>query len=81
MLNNMIGTKRISDCEIEITSQKTQPEPIKIIYNRAFIEEQIKRIITARDTYIASRNADIAECQTILNEMDKLGIINKTSPD
>lgn len=66
--------KKISEIEIEVTKVIQNPEPIKTKYERSFVENQIKVITEDRDKYVASRNAEILECQNILNEMDKLSI-------
>lgn len=72
--------KKVSDYEIEITKEVPTPEPIKTKYERSFIENQIITITEDRDKYVASRDAEILECQNILAEMDKLNIVTKVEP-
>lgn len=76
----MITSKKISDTEIEISKEK----PAEIIitkYERSFIESQIKAITEQRDAYNAQRDIEIAECQSILTEMDKLEIVVKPAEE
>ena len=71
-----IATK-ISDTAIEI-DKVTPAIPEKITrqrYERKFIEEQIIAITAQRDEMIALKEAELAECQAILSEMDKLGVV------
>lgn len=72
--------KKVSDYEIEITKEVPTPEPIKTKYERSFIENQIITITEDRDKYVASRDAEILECQNILAEMYKLNIVTKVEP-
>ena len=65
---------KISENTIEI--EKIIPEArIKLRYNRLFIEQQIKEINAQKKAYDDSRDAEIAECEAIIIEMDKLGIL------
>ena len=64
---------KISDTEIEM--EKITPEVRTTVkYERGFIESQIKAIQASKDAYDAQRDAEIAECNSILAEMDLLGI-------
>jgi hypothetical protein len=72
----MDNITKISECEVEVT--KTKPEEVvKTKYERGFIEEQIKQITKQRDEYVAQREVELAECQAILDEMNKLEVITK----
>jgi len=67
---------KTSECEVEVT--KTKPEEVvKTKYERGFIEEQIKTIQAQKDREVAQRDAELAECQAILDEMNKLEVITK----
>jgi len=69
-------TIKISNTEIEVS--KTIPEVVVTQkYERGFIEEQIVQITKQRDEYVAQREAELAECESILAEMDKLDIVKK----
>jgi len=73
-------TIKISDTEIEVS--KTIPEIVVTQkYERGFIEEQIVQITKQRDEYVAQREAELAECESILAEMDKLDIVKKEVVD
>jgi len=50
-------------------------------YERGFIEEQIVQITKQRDEYVAQREVELAECESILAEMDKLDIVKKEVVD
>jgi hypothetical protein len=67
---------KINEFEIEVTEVPT-PETIKTKYERSFIENQIITITEDRDSYVAKRNIEIAECEKILSEMTKLNIVTK----
>lgn len=65
---------KISDTEIEVT--KTAPvQTVKTKYERKFIREQIRAIKASRDEFVAQRNVEIDECQEILAEMDRAGVV------
>jgi len=72
-----ITTKKIDDFTLEITKEILKPEPIKTAYERSFIENQIKTIQADKDNYVALRDAELVECNSILAEMDKLNIVSK----
>jgi hypothetical protein len=72
--------KKIDEYSIEITHELPIPEVVKTTYERSFIENQIKTITEDRDNYVALRNTEIAECESILVEMDKLNITSKVEP-
>lgn len=72
-----LESKKISDNEIEITQPVETPEVVKTIYERGFIENQIVEITRQRDEFNALRDAEIANCNSILAEMDKLKIVAK----
>jgi hypothetical protein len=67
---------KINEFEIEVTEVPT-PETIKTKYERSFIENQIATITEDRDSYVAKRNIEIAECEKILSEMTRLNIVTK----
>ena len=80
---------KISDTTIEM--EKVTPEKIipaetkKVQYERSFIEKQIISITKQRDAMIAEKEAliilkeaELKECQNVLAEMDKLGIVAKS---
>ena len=67
---------KISETSLEVTKEiptKTETQ----IYERKFIEDQIKAITESRDEMIALKEAELKECQDILAEMDKKGIVLK----
>lgn len=70
-------TKKLNEFEIEITKDAPIIEKIVTKYERTFIENQIVEIQKSKDVFNDLRDAELAECQTILSEMDKLMIINK----
>lgn len=72
-------SKKISDYVIEIKNTTT-PSPVTTTqtYDRKFIEGQIVSITAQRDAMIAQKQAELDECNAILAEMDKLGIITKS---
>jgi len=70
--NNM--NKKISDTKIEI--ETITPERVeKIVYDKSFIEQQIKQITAQRDEMIALKEAELKKCQDILKEMGKVGMV------
>jgi predicted lactoylglutathione lyase len=70
--NNM--NKKISDTKIEI--ETITPERVeKIVYDKSFIEQQIKQITAQRDEMIALKEAEQKKCQDILKEMGKVGMV------
>jgi len=67
-------TIKISDTSIEIT-KVVASEEVKNVYERSFIENQIKSIQKSKDDFDALRDKEIKECLDILAEMDKLNIV------
>lgn len=65
---------KVSETSVEVTKQAVAPAPVKVKYERAFIEEQIINITKQRDEMIAAKQKELDECKAILAEMDKLGI-------
>jgi len=72
-----LETKKISDYEIEITETVQTTEVKKTVYDRAFIETQLASIQKQRDEFVALRDAEIAKCQSIIDEMDALDIASR----
>ena len=71
-------TNKISEVELEVTTEIITPIQTKTTnYKREFIENQIIEITKQRDEMIALKEAELLECQTILAEMDKQGIITE----
>lgn len=71
-------TNKISEFELSVTKEIiTPPKTETTSYERKFIEEQIIHITRQRDEMIALKEAELLECQTILAEMDKQGIVAK----
>lgn len=68
------AVRKINETSIEVTKQAEIPAPVKTTYERKFIEEQIVSITKQRDELIALKNKELAECNAILAEMDKLGV-------
>ena len=67
---------KIDDFSIEIT--KIEPvKEVKNVYQREFIEKQIKDITASRDAFVAQREIELAECNEILKAMDDAGVIAK----
>lgn len=62
--------KMVSATSIEV--EKIIPEiRTKVVYERTFIEQQIKDITAQRDAYVEQRNIELKECEEILAEMNK----------
>jgi hypothetical protein len=75
-------TKKIDDYTIEIKKTiNSAPVTTTTNYERKFIEEQIINITSQRDSLIAHKQAELDECQDILAEMDKLGIVKQDTID
>lgn len=72
-----IQYNKINENELEVTKLTQILEPTKIVYERSFIENQIITITEDRDSYVAKRNIEIAECEKILSEMTRLNIVTK----
>ena len=67
---------KLSDTSIEM--EKVTPEVRTMVtYERAFVEKQIVAIQSQKDAYDNQRDAELKECQDILEAMDDLGIIVK----
>ena len=73
-----MGNIKISDSEIEITKPEIIETAKVTRYKRKFIKEQLAKIKADKKAYVALRDAEIAECQAILNAMTELGITNET---
>lgn len=71
-----MGSVKIDEHTIEIITEKPV-EQIVNRYDRTAIEQQIIAIERQKEEYIKQRDAEIAECVMILEEMDKLGIISR----
>jgi len=74
----METTVKLSDSEIEITKPEIIETAKVTRYKRKFIKEQLASIKADKKAYVALRDIEIAECQTILNAMTALGITNET---
>lgn len=61
---------KINDTQVEVTKEVAPVKVEKRIYERAFIEQQIKNITAQRDEMIALKEAELAECNAILDEID-----------
>jgi hypothetical protein len=72
-----IQYKKLDEQTLEITKPVPQPEPIVNKYERSFIENQIIAITKQRDEMIALKEAELKECQDILQKMDELEIVVK----
>lgn len=68
---------KIDDNTLEVTKQEPTPAPTVTKYERSFIEQQIKNIQAQKDRDNALRDAELKECQNILDEMDKQGVVAK----
>lgn len=69
--------RKLSETELEVTKPAPIIEPIVTKYERSFIEQQIIQIQKSKDEFDAQRDVELAECQAILEEMDKQGVIAK----
>ena len=67
--------RKLNNTELEVTKPAPVMEPIKTVHNRRFIREQLKAIKASKDAFVTARNAEIAECQAILDEMDRVGVV------
>ena len=65
---------KISDTSISM-DKVTPAVTVTNTYERGFIEGQIKSITAQRDAYVAARQVELDECNAIIAEMDKLGIL------
>jgi len=72
-----IQYKKLDEQTLEVTKPVPQPEPIVNKYERSFIENQIIAITKQRDEMIALKEAELKECQNILQKMDELEIVVK----
>ena len=72
-IQNMQATKVD---EFTISVDKIIPETtVTNTYERSFIEQQIISIQAQKDAYDAQRDAELADCQAILDAMDAQGIV------
>lgn len=78
-----ITVSKESEYEAEVIKQEDAPEPQKMSSDRKFYEEQIIAITEQADAEVAKwtkyKEDEIAICQTVLDEMDKLDIKVKTT--
>ena len=74
-MDEIISTIKVSNNEIEIIKQPAVPEPVKVRYERSELEKQLKDIQAQQDRDNKLREEEKAEVQTILDEMDKIGIV------
>ena len=72
-----IQYNKISETELEVTKPIPAPEVITTKYERSFIEQQIIQIQKSKDEFDILRDKELDECNKILVEMDKQGIISK----
>jgi ABC-type transport system substrate-binding protein len=72
--------EKVDDYTLQITTQPPTPEPIVQTYDRTFIENQIISIQKQKDDFDALRDAEIAQCQDILAQMDTQNIIARPEP-
>lgn len=71
-----MASLKLSDSSIQL--EKIIPQEVKSVsYERTFIEQQIKNITFQRNEMIAAKEAELAECQAILAEMDKVGVLTE----
>jgi hypothetical protein len=67
---------KISDYEVEVSD--TEPAKVRVCrHQREFIEQQLLKIQAQKAVYDALQDAAILECQNIIAEMDRLGILLK----
>jgi hypothetical protein len=61
-----------------------ETKPIEVLplktYDYSFLKNQLISIQKQKDDYDALRDAEIVEVQNLLNEADKLGIVEKVEP-
>ena len=73
---------KLSATSVEVTREVIVPTVTKKqTYHREFIESQIIAITAQRDEMIALKEAELKECQDILLECDKLGIVAEVKPE
>lgn len=70
-------TQKIDEYTIEVTKPVEVSTQEVVTYDRGFIENQIISIKKSKDDFNALRDAELAECNSILAEMDKLNIVVK----
>ena len=71
---------KLDDYTLQVISQPITPEPITTTYDRTFIENQLVAIQAQLDDYTAARQAELDNCQSILDQMDAQGIVSKPDP-
>ena len=67
--------RAVSEYEMEETTYPPTPEPTKIVYDRANIENIIKSLEAKKITSCAEIDAEIAMHQEILDKMDNLKVV------
>jgi predicted lactoylglutathione lyase len=73
---------KISATQLEVTKEIITPVKVETqTYERKFIEDQIKAITESRDEMIALKEAELKECQDILDAMNAKGIVLKEVVD
>jgi pyrroline-5-carboxylate reductase len=65
--------KKLNVFELEVSKELPQPEVVKVIYERGFIENQIVTIQADLDRYTEAREREIKECL----DMDEQDIVKK----
>jgi len=66
-------TKKVDDYTLEVIKPVTITYP-SVSFDRGYLESQRKSIVTHLEEYTKAREAEIAEIDGYLKEMDKLGI-------
>jgi ABC-type transport system substrate-binding protein len=67
--------EKVDDYSLKITTQPPTPDPVEVVYDRTFIENQIMAIQKQKDEFDAQRDAEITQCKDILSKMDAQNII------
>ena len=81
-MNEEIKDEPKFELELEkvIPAVEAVPEKVEVkTYDRAFIEKQVIAItndLAYAESQVTMRKTELAECQSILDEMDKQGIVN-----
>jgi len=68
-------TEKINDFTLQTTEVQN---PIVTTYEREQLERELAQLISMRDSMIANQNKRITKIESLLLEMDKLNIIQKS---
>ncbi len=79
MKETITNVAKVDNFTLEVTVQPETPPEITTSYDRDTIVQQIADITAQRDEMIAAKQAELDECNAILNHMDTQGIVSKAA--